>query len=138
VVTLIGRSSSTSHEVFANNIYLQEDIKVGWQFAPVLQYAEERIDSDLSMRTRVNDSYVKLDMKLVHDILPQNFGGNEPLGDQKGSEKLAELELEEERNGVAIGLPLEPPAEGTKNQIHSIENRRGGLDSSMEEFKESP
>jgi len=68
-----GTSNMTSSTVFIEKRYRFEDIFIGWEFAGLLYL------KDSSRGDRAKE--VMVDLKLIHDILPQTSGGNEPLGD---------------------------------------------------------
>lgn len=70
VVTFNGISNLTADNVFKTVSYKQEDIFIGWQFSG-MHYLESGNSSGLD---------VKVDADLLHDIVPQNGGGCEPLG----------------------------------------------------------
>lgn len=60
----------TSRNVFVEHRYRYEDIFIGWKFAPLI-YLEKPASS--------GDRYAKVDLSLIHDIQPQNDGGEERL-----------------------------------------------------------
>lgn len=70
IVTFNGTDRLTASSCFKVKRYLFEDVYVGWQFAGLYYRTEDEGDH----------SQLKVDLSLIHDILPQKGGGNEPLG----------------------------------------------------------
>jgi len=72
--------------VFAQKIYSMEDVYVGWQFGQIfyqkdrkwlhrlLRSAKKKAEEGIG-----NDNIFVLDKELIHDILPQQGGGHEPI-----------------------------------------------------------
>jgi hypothetical protein len=56
-----GMSSLHSRSVFAEKRYNFDDIFIGWDFAGLMYLKED---------SRTEEQQVKVDMKLIHDILP--------------------------------------------------------------------
>lgn len=75
VVTFNGISNLTGENVFKTVTYKQEDIYVGYQFARV-HYLKDNGKSGF---------HIQVDPDLLHDIVPQEGGGSEPLGKQDGA-----------------------------------------------------
>lgn len=73
VVMFQGTSNLTADNVFKTVTYRREDIFIGWQFARMLYLNEDRKGSTSSAFS------LEVDEELLHDIVPQEGGGNEPL-----------------------------------------------------------
>jgi hypothetical protein len=71
IITFHGTSNVTSRNVFIEQRYRYEDIFIGWKFAGLIY---------LEKPTPRGDRYAKVDLSLIHDIQPQNGGGEEFLG----------------------------------------------------------
>ena len=78
---------TTLSKVFAQKIYSMQDVYVGWQFGQIF-YRKDRwswFHRLLPYRTPLkecvddDDDDLMLDKRLIHDILPQQGGGQEPL-----------------------------------------------------------
>ena len=63
----------TSSDVFIEKRYRYEDVCIGWEFAGLL-YVKDSRRKDVKKE-------VCVDLNLIHDIVPQSGGGNEPLSD---------------------------------------------------------
>lgn len=74
-VTFKGISNLTADSIFKLYSYKPTDIYVGYTFAK-LGYTSTK-------STRDEETEIKVDMSLIHDIVPQKGGGNEPLGTRK-------------------------------------------------------
>jgi len=74
-----GKSNLTSDMVFKIHTYKTADIYIGFKFAD-LGYVV-RSDED-------RQGEVQFDLSLVHDIVPQDGGGNEPLGSRVAEENV--------------------------------------------------
>lgn len=67
-VTLNGTSNLNASDVFAQYRYKLRDLHVGWQFAGMMYFHDEG-----------ENKKIKVDTSLIHDILPQAGGGQEPI-----------------------------------------------------------
>lgn len=79
VVTVQGTSLLNASRVFAKKTYRFDDIYVGWQFASVF-FLNHEADKGPKHDDKYNPRKLLVDHRLVHDILPQEGGGHEPLG----------------------------------------------------------
>uniref|UniRef100_A0A7S4JJR4 Potassium channel domain-containing protein n=1 Tax=Odontella aurita TaxID=265563 RepID=A0A7S4JJR4_9STRA len=70
IVTMNGTSNLTASDVFAQYRYKYRDLHVGWQFAGMMYFEHKRGQKEKKM---------KVDTALIHDILPQTGGGQEPI-----------------------------------------------------------
>lgn len=89
-ITFKGTSAASNSLVFAQKVYTIEDVYVGWQFGQIF-YEKERwmwfrkLWRGAKMRDEheeedgADDSNLMLDKRLIHDILPQPGGGQEPI-----------------------------------------------------------
>jgi len=72
-LTFSGTSNLTADYVFLEHSYKMHDIFVGWKFAGMVYLKESDEDT--------KDQFgIELDMSLLHDIVPQDGGGEEPIG----------------------------------------------------------
>jgi hypothetical protein len=76
ITTMRGTLDITSNGVFIEKRYKFEDICIGYKYAGLLYLSDSR--------TAKGEKKVKIDLALVHDIVPQPGGGAEPL-DKGGS-----------------------------------------------------
>ncbi len=89
-LTFKGTAAVSNALVFAQKVYTIEDVYIGWQFGQIFyekerswfrrlligskkKQAEEEDDDD------DDDDKMMLDKRLIHDILPQQGGGQEPI-----------------------------------------------------------
>ncbi len=66
-----GMSSLHSRSVFAEKRYYFDDIFIGWDFAGLMYLKED---------SRTEEQQVRVDMNLIHDILPQGANGADSIG----------------------------------------------------------
>lgn len=89
-VTFKGTSAVSNALVFAQKVYAIEDVYVGWQFGQIFYEKERSWLRKLLWRApmakqqerdheREDDDNLILDKRLIHDILPQPGGGQEPI-----------------------------------------------------------
>ena len=71
-----GSSNLTANDVFKAHSFKPEDIYIGWQFVPV-----SRLDH--ATKNENEDQSWKVDLTLVHDIVPEDHGRHEPLGSRE-------------------------------------------------------
>jgi|EP01083_Nonionella_stella_P002247 hypothetical protein len=80
VVTFSGTSIVTMEHVFAYASYIFDDIYIGWQFARVFYSLSTSDDTSTNDSSRyLDEALVHIDRTLIHDIVPQSGGGNEPI-----------------------------------------------------------
>ncbi|KAL3788196.1 hypothetical protein HJC23_004663 [Cyclotella cryptica] len=89
-ITFKGNSAVNNSMVFAQKVYTIDDLFVGWQFSSIFYKRErwswwnklwKREDSERhsTEENHIKDSDLVLDKRLIHDIIPQKDGGNEPI-----------------------------------------------------------
>lgn len=85
-ITFKGTSSVNSTAVFAQKVYTIEDVYLGYQFSDIFFKKERnwfrrlwRPSAKKQEEEDDNDDSLVLDKRLIHDILPQLGGGQEPL-----------------------------------------------------------
>jgi len=72
-VTFTGTSSLTAASVFKTQTYQLNDLYIGWKFASMVY---------ISHASKQNEYGVDVDLNLLHDIVPQEGGGGEPMGER--------------------------------------------------------
>jgi len=80
-ITFNGTAAASNSPVFAMKVYTIEDIYVGWTFADMF-YLKKKWWNRRSNSNEGNedqDEKLILDNHLIHDILPQPGGGQEPI-----------------------------------------------------------
>jgi hypothetical protein len=82
-VFFTGMSNQNLVDVFKVQTWKPEDIYIGWQF----------VSTSYLDRSNKDDGRLhwKVDRSLIHDIIPQNHGGNEPLGSRCPEVNLAQF-----------------------------------------------
>ncbi|KAL7482716.1 hypothetical protein ACHAW6_008382 [Cyclotella cf. meneghiniana] len=90
-MTLKGNSAVTNSMVFAQKVYTKDDLFVGWQFSDIfykrdrgrwwkrLLWQQEDSEVQNMDENEIDDCDLVLDKRLIHDILPQRDGDNEPI-----------------------------------------------------------
>lgn len=83
-----GTSAVSNSLVFAQKVYTMEDIYVGWQFGQIFYKKERWRWFHTLLRTPerkqkeggdCDSEHLMLDKRLIHDIVPQQGGGQEPI-----------------------------------------------------------
>lgn len=88
-ITFKGTSAVNNTMVLAQKVYTIEDVYVGWQFCQIFYKKErswfQRLWKSSTMKQEEegkdhgDDDNIVLDKRLIHDILPQFGGGQEPI-----------------------------------------------------------
>ena len=89
-ITFKGISAVSNALVFAQKVYMIEDVYVGWQFGQIFYEKDRwrwfrRLWRSSKMKQEEgedgsgDDDHLTLDKRLIHDILPQPGGGQEPI-----------------------------------------------------------
>ncbi|KAL7555146.1 hypothetical protein ACHAWF_018750 [Thalassiosira exigua] len=86
-LTFKGTSAMSNAMVFSQKVYTFEDVYIGWQFGQIFHERErwkwlkfwapkKMLEEDES---NIDEDDLVLDKRLIHDILPQSGGGQEPI-----------------------------------------------------------
>lgn len=90
-ITLSGTSAVSAASVYAEHVYEFDDVCVGWRFAnmvyedslkPFKSWWQELTVGKEENKIQRPDLMTKVDIKLLHDIVPQPGDDHEPLGDE--------------------------------------------------------
>ena len=91
-ITLSGTSAVSAASVYAEHVYEFDDVCVGWRFANMVYedsykpltswWHKLRMGKEDENKLKRPDLSTKVDIKLLHDIVPQPGDDHEPLGDE--------------------------------------------------------
>ncbi len=102
-ITLSGTSAVSANTVFAEHVYEYEDVVVGWRFANMVYEKEPksrlwrrlfpfgRGSGDATEFKDNSDTHTKVDIALIHDIVPQPGDDYENLAEASALAQLSGL-----------------------------------------------
>ena len=100
-ITLSGTSAVSANTVFAEHVYEYEDVVVGWRFANMVYEKTPRSRlwkrlfrfgrGSRKAEVKKSETYTKVDIALIHDIVPQPGDDYEDLAETSSFGQLGGL-----------------------------------------------